>query len=91
MAKERGGGPGTSTRGGVRGTMDPPFSQGKAKGSQTHMSGPFDQARSGGDNGLPTRVTDSLGGRKKGPSPGFAASAPSSQGPNRPGTVQNKY
>lgn len=88
---DRGGGPGTYTGNGVRCTMDPPFKKGLSTGAQHDMSGTFDKGRSGGANGLPTRVTDSLGGAKKGPSPGFAASAPSSQGPNRPGTVQDKY
>lgn len=68
MAKStnRGAGPGTYTSGGVRCTMDPPFKGGQSKGSQTTMAGPFDKPRSGGDNGLPTRVTDRLGGAKKG-------------------------
>lgn len=93
MAKngDRGGGPGTYVTNGVRCTMDAPFKKGMSTGEQKDMSGTFDKPRSGGANSLPTRVTDSLGGAKKGPSPGFAASAPSSQGPNRPGTVQNKY
>lgn len=68
MAKSanRGGGPGTYTSGGVRCTMDPPFKGGANKSSQTNMSGTFDKPRSGGDNGLPTRVTDRMGGPKAG-------------------------
>jgi hypothetical protein len=83
---DRGGGPGTYTSKGVRCTMDPPFKAGLGKGSQTNMGGIFDQPRSGGDNGLPTRVTDRLGGPSKGPKPGYAASAPSAQGPIRKAT-----
>lgn len=69
MAKSnnRGAGPGTYTTNGVRCTMDPPFKQGLGKGSQTGMSAPFDKPRSGGDNGLPTRVTDRMGGAKSAP------------------------
>lgn len=69
MAKStsRGAGPGTHLRGGVRSTMDPPFKNGARTGSQTTMGGAFDQPRSGGDNGLPTRVTDRMGGAKAAP------------------------
>jgi len=69
MAKSasRGAGPGTNLRGGVRSTMDPPFTGGASKGSQTNMTGSFDKPRSGGDNGLPTRVTDRMGGAKSAP------------------------
>jgi hypothetical protein len=68
MAKSanRGAGPGTHLRGGVRSTMDPPFKGGAGKGTQVNMSGKFDHARSGGDNGLPTRVQDRTGGPKAG-------------------------
>lgn len=92
MAQEKGGGPGTETRGGVRGTFTPPFAKGSDKGSQVNIPGStFDHPRSGGDNGLPTRVTDDAGGMAPGPKPGSPFTSPSSQGPNRPGTVQNKY
>lgn len=69
MAKSnsRGAGPGTYTSHGVRCTMDPPFKQGLGTGSQTGMAAPFDKPRSGGDNGLPTRVTDRMGGAKTAP------------------------
>lgn len=69
MAKSatRGAGPGTNLRGGVRSTMEPPFKGGSSTGSQTNMTGPFDKPRSGGDNGLPTRVTDRMGGAKTAP------------------------
>ena len=90
-ASGKGGGPGTHVSGQVRSTMDPPFKGGSSMGSQKNMTGTFDKPRAGGDNGMPTTVSDSLGGRKKGPSPGFASQAPSAQGPTRPGTVQNKY
>lgn len=82
MAKssDRGGGPGTSTRGGVRSTMSPPFTGGANIGSQHNLSGTFDKPRSGGDNGLPTRVTDSMGGPKKG-GPGKAIQT------STPGTI----
>lgn len=63
----RGAAPGTYTSGGVRCTMDAPFKQGANKGSQANLSGTFDHPRSGGDNGLPTRVTDRMGGPKAGP------------------------
>ena len=68
MAKsnDRGGGPGTYTTGGVRCTMDAPFKDGANKGSQKNLSGTFDKPRSGGDNNLPTRVTDDMGGPKAG-------------------------
>ena len=67
MAKSRSAAPGTYVSNGVRCTMDPPFKSGMNKGSQTNMTGTFDKPRSGGDNGLPTRVTDRIGGAKKGP------------------------
>jgi hypothetical protein len=69
MAKSsnRGGGDGTSDRGGVRTTMTPAFGGGIGKGSQGSMPGPFNAPRSGGDNGLPTKTFDSLGGPKAGP------------------------
>ena len=61
MAKSsnRGGGEGTNDRGGVRSTLQPPFKGGSSTGSQgKNMPGPFDQGRSGGDNGLPTHIYD---------------------------------
>ena len=92
MAKNgKGGGPGTDVRGGVRSTMASPFSKGSNMGDQRDMAGTFDRGRSGGGNGLPTTVTDRMGGMAAGPKPGFAASSPSSQGPNRTGTKQNRY
>lgn len=94
MAKDsnKGGGPGTYTSGGVRCTMDAPFKGGADKGSQKDLSGTFDKGRSGGDNGLPTRVTDNMGGPKAGGA-GKAINVSSIEptGPNRPGTTQGKY
>ncbi len=74
--KSHTGGPGTYTAGGVRCTMDPPFKAGASKGSQRGMTGTFDHARTGGDNGLPTTVSSPIRGSKT-PKPGFASSAPS--------------
>lgn len=84
MAKSRPEAPGTSTRGGVCTTMDAPFKK-ASMGSQQNMTGTFDKPRSGGANGLPTKTYDSLGGPSSTPKPGFAATAPSQQGPRRPG------
>jgi len=66
MAKSsnRGGGEGTSDRGGVRTTLTPPFSH-PGKGAQDTMKAPFNAPRAGGDNGLPTTVSDDLGGRSQ--------------------------
>lgn len=68
MAKssDRGGGPGTGTDGGVRCTMDAPFSK-ASKGSQGTMPGPFNTPRAGGDNGLPTVTYDKMGGPGRAP------------------------
>lgn len=90
MANDKGGGPGTNTRGQVKSTNDPPFKKGSNMGSGNGMTGPFDKPRSGGDNGLPTHVYDT-GIKTKAPAPGVYMTAPSSQGPNREGTVQNKF
>jgi hypothetical protein len=54
----RGGGPGTSDKHGVRTPMNSPFSKGTNKGSQDTMKGPFNAPRTGGDNGLPTTLYD---------------------------------
>lgn len=92
MKESKGGGPGTNLSGGVRRTIASPFTKGSNMGSQVGMSGPFgEHGRSGGDNGLPTRVMDPMGGMAKGPTPGSPFQAPSSQGPNRAGTSQFKY
>jgi hypothetical protein len=88
MAKNNGGGPGTNTMNGVRSPMSSPFTRGRDMGEQVDMSGPF-AGRSGGAQGLPTRVMDSS--IRRGPTPGSPFTSPSSQGPNRPGTKQNKY
>lgn len=70
MAKKSySGGPGTQVSGGVCRTIDPPFSKGMGKGSQKDLSGTFDKPRSGGDNGLPTRVGDTIGGKAKSAAP----------------------
>jgi hypothetical protein len=91
MANDKGGGPGTTTRGQTKTTLYPPFNK-PGKGEQNGMTGPFDKARSGGDNGLPTHVYDNnIKSTKSTPKPGVYMTAPSSQGPNRPGTVQNRY
>lgn len=71
MAKSRSEAPGTSTRGGVCSPFDPPFKKGSNMGSQQGMGGTFDAPRSGGDNGLPTKTYDSLGG-PSGAGPGQA-------------------
>ena len=88
MAKQdRGAGPGTYSKGGVRCTMDAPFSQGSNTGSQRNMSGTFDKPRSGGDNGLPTRVTDAMGGPSAGGTgPASQNSSPGRTATKRPGT-----
>lgn len=65
-SSNRGGGPGTHDRGGVRSTMSAPFG-GTGKGSQGTMPGPFNTPRSGGDNGLPTKIYDNTGGPKSTP------------------------
>jgi len=79
--KSHSGGPGTYASNGVRCTMDPPFKGGLSKGSQQDMSGTFDKGRSGGDNGLPTTVRDSMGGPKGGPAPSMnVGAAPTAQG-----------
>ena len=67
-SSDRGGGPGTFNRGGVRSTMDPCYPKGSNTGSQGTMPGPFDQSRSGGANGLPTKTFDNMGGPSKGAS-----------------------
>ena len=68
MAKKNpGGGPGTYTTNGIRCTMDPPFKH-SGKGPQQTMRAPFDAGRTGGDNGLPTRIYDDSGGPGKGAS-----------------------
>lgn len=70
MAKSsnRGGGEGTTDRGGVRTTLYPPFTGGASKGSQDSMGAPFNAPRAGGDNGLPTTTYDDLGGPSRGAS-----------------------
>ena len=65
MAKARATAPGTYVTKGIHCTMDAPFDK-AGKGTQKNLTGTFDQARSGGDNGLPTRVTDPTGGPKPG-------------------------
>ena len=70
--KSRGSDPGAYTTNGVHCTLDVPFKQGAKPGAQKNLAGTFDEARTGGDNGLPTRVTDPMGG--PGPAgPGLAA------------------
>ena len=92
MANDKGGGPGTTTRGQVKTTNYPPFDKGSNKGSGNGMTGPFDKPRSGGDNGLPTHVYDNnIKQAGKAPAPGVYMTSPSAQGPTREGTVQNKY
>jgi hypothetical protein len=57
-----GGGPGTYVAGGVRCTINPPFKS-AGKGPQQTMKAPFNQGRTGGDNGcMPERIYDDLGG-----------------------------
>lgn len=79
-AGDRGGGPGTYTKGGVRCTIDAPFAK-AGKGDQVDNPDPtFNKPRSGGGNGLPTRVSDKLGGPKAG------GTGPASQN-SRPGPI----
>lgn len=64
MAKSsnRGGGPGTADRGGVRTTMDSPWKNGSSVGSGNKMSAPFN----GGSQpaGIPLKIYEtSLGGK----------------------------
>lgn len=68
MAKSsnRGGGEGTYDKGGVRCTVDAPFTGGASKGSQGTLAAPFNAPRTGGDNGLPTTIYSSMGGPKGG-------------------------
>ena len=82
MAKSHGNAPGTETRRGINGTMAPPFSK-AGMGSQGTLNAPFNAPRSGGDNGLPTKIYDSMGGPSSGPKP--SQIGPSQQGPRRPG------
>jgi hypothetical protein len=80
-ASDRGGGPGTYTKNGVRCTMDAPFSKGMGKGEQVDNPDPtFNKPRTGGGNGLPTRVSDRMGGPKAG------GTGPASQN-SRPGPI----
>lgn len=73
----RGGGPGSYDSHSVRSTMSSPWKNGLNKGSQGTLNAPFDAGRSGGDNGLPTVIYDSLGGPAAAP----AASTRDSLGP----------
>lgn len=61
--------PGAYESGGVRCTLDAPFSKGSAKGSQGAMRAPFNKPRSGGDNGLPVKIYDSTPGANGTPKP----------------------
>ncbi len=80
-ASDRGGGPGTYTKNGVRCTMDAPFSKGLGKGEQHDNPDPtFNKPRTGGGNGLPTTVTSNMGGPKAG------GTGPASQ-TSRPGPI----
>ena len=61
-----GGGPGTHTDRGVRGTMEAPFKQ-TSKGTQKTMAPPFDHGRTGGDNhAMPEEIYADMGGPSKG-------------------------
>ena len=67
MAKSsnRGAGPGTNDRGGVRSTFTPAFSGGANKGSGNGMRAPFDAGVS--DGNLPQKIYEtSMGGPGKG-------------------------
>jgi len=70
---DRGGGPGSYESGGVRCTLDAPFAK-ASKGSQGTMRAPFDKPRSGGDNGLPTKIYDSTPGANGTPKPSGVSS-----------------
>ncbi len=65
MAKSHTAAPGTREKGGVCMTLDAPFGS-AGKGSQGTMAAPFNAPRTGGDNGLPTKIYDNLGGPGKG-------------------------
>ena len=76
--------PGSYVSGGVRCTLDAPFSK-AGKGSQENMGAPFNAPRVGGSE-LPTKIYDNMGGPKSTPKPGVYQSSPSAQGPTRSGT-----
>lgn len=95
MSDSKGGGPGTANRNGVRGTFDAPF--GKAAGEKHGVGGgmydknyaPFDKAHDAA-GGIPEKFYDGMqtqmASRTSTPEPSSAFTAPSSQGPNRPGS-----
>jgi len=86
MSKTRGGGPGTSVRNGVQGTLDAPFAKAASSRPSNHMKAPFDHAPSAG--GIPVKMYDDLGGMSsKTPS----QVAPSQQGGKREGTKEYPY
>lgn len=66
--------PGSYTSGGVRCTLDAPFSNGSNKGSGDTMAAPFNAPRAGGDNGLPTTISGNLKGAKGTPKPSDVSS-----------------
>lgn len=95
MATSKGGGPGTADRNGVRGTFDAPF--GKAASQREGVGGgkydanyaPFDK-RHDSSGGIPEKFYDGMNtqmaSRTSTPNPSSAFTAPSAQGPTRPGT-----
>lgn len=97
MAKsgDRGGGAGTADRNGVRGTFDAPF--GKAASSTHGVGGglydankaPFDKPHDAA-GGIQEKFFDGMSTqmaqRTATPNPSSAFTAPSAQGPTRPGT-----
>ena len=66
--------PGANVSGGVLSTLYSTF-QKASKGPQQTMNAPFNAPRAGGDNGLPTRIYDSMGGAKGTPKPSGVSSA----------------
>lgn len=81
----KGGGPGTNVRGGVRSTMQNALGASMSPGSQENMDGTFNAPRTGGENGLPTYVT-AKGIKAPSTMPRPTQIAPSLQGKQRPGT-----
>lgn len=75
MAEHKGvgGGLGTKTESGVRTTLDAPFGNDRARGTQKTMKAPFDQGRTGGANvedgngGMPEEIYADMGGPSKAP------------------------
>lgn len=94
MATGKGGGPGTADRNGVRGTFDAPFGKaaagnGVGGGKYDSNYAPFDKAHDSA-GGMKEKFFDGMStqmaSRTETPNPSSAFTAPSAQGPTRPGT-----